>query len=178
MKFVILSGSPHKKGTTNYLLNEFIKGLNENNHEIYRFDAAFKDVAPCKGCYYCKSHDEKCVISDDMDDLYPKLLEADVIVFTTPLYYFTYSAQIKSVMDRFFAIDESFRAEPKKGILIATAGQDSWALSGLEESYHNMLKYLGWSSIGTVLSGLSVDMDSLLKTDSPKKAYDLAKSIK
>jgi multimeric flavodoxin WrbA len=104
-KVTILTGSPHKHGSTFLLISEFIRGLEELGAEIFRFDAAFRKVKPCNTCDRCGLGTSPCVFRDDMRELTPHLLDSDLIVFCTPLYYFGFSAQIKTVIDRFYAID-------------------------------------------------------------------------
>lgn len=69
MKIVVLSGSPHKKGTSSALADAFIQGAQEAGHEIFRFDAAFQDVHPCIACERCHKTDKGCAFQDDMTTL-------------------------------------------------------------------------------------------------------------
>lgn len=86
MKIVVITGSAHKNGTQNCLAENFIKGASETGHEIYRFDAAFKNVHPCIGCDHCYKTGDGCVFKDDMMELNHKLIEADAVVFVSPIF--------------------------------------------------------------------------------------------
>ena len=55
-QIVVITGSPHKNGTTAFMAEQFIEEAENKGHEVYRFDAAFEDINPCTGCYYCKSN--------------------------------------------------------------------------------------------------------------------------
>ena len=101
MKVTVITGSSHKNGTSAMLADKFIEGAKEAGHEVFRFDAAFETVKPCLACEYCSSHNTECVHKDSMEKLNDKLIDADVVVFATPLYYYTVSAQLKAVMHRF-----------------------------------------------------------------------------
>ena len=90
MKIVVLSGSPHKKGTSALLVDEFIAGATEKGHEVTRIDCAFKKVGPCLGCDYCVAHDGQCVQKDDMAVIRPEILAADMIVIASGVYYYGY----------------------------------------------------------------------------------------
>ena len=103
MKVTVITGSAHKKGTSALLADKFIEGTKESGHEVFRFDAAFENVKPCLACEYCSSHDSECVHKDSMSTLSENLIDTDLVVFVTPLYYYTMSAQIKAVIDRFHA---------------------------------------------------------------------------
>lgn len=121
MNIVVITGSPHKKGTSALLADEFIQGAKENGHSIYRFDTAHECVHPCIGCDVCGCGKIPCVFRDSMNELYPKLLEANMVVFVSPLYYHAMSSQIKMAIDRFHGIDDLLRGKAKKAMLIMTA---------------------------------------------------------
>lgn len=96
MKIVVITGSPHRHGTSALLADRFIQGAREAGHEIFRFDAAFQDLHPCLGCDRCRQGDKVCVWKDDMTGLNPHLLAADMIVFASPIYYYDWSAHGRS----------------------------------------------------------------------------------
>ena len=89
MKALILTGSPHMKGTTSFLADEFISAATEAGNETVRFDTAKLDIHPCTGCMHCRKNDGRCVFDDDMQEIYPHLLDADAVVLVTPLEYST-----------------------------------------------------------------------------------------
>ena len=94
MKITVLTGSPRRNGNSACLADEFIKGAEEKGHSVFRFDCAFSQVQPCRACNRC-GMDGPCVIDDDFKQLRPRLIEADMVVFATPMYYFGISAQMK-----------------------------------------------------------------------------------
>ena len=87
MKIVILEGSPHKKGSSNMLAEQFVKGAKEAGHNVEILDVAHMDMHPCIGCEHCGMNGE-CVHSDDNHIIRDTLLESDMVVFVTPIYYF------------------------------------------------------------------------------------------
>ena len=101
MKILVVYGSPHKKGSSYLLANEFIKGVQENHHEVTVFDVAHHHIAPCLGCDHCGMNGP-CIQNDDMSQLRKDMLDHDMIVFVTPLYYFGISAQLKAAIDRIY----------------------------------------------------------------------------
>ena len=103
MKILVITGSPRKNGNSNTLAEHFIKGAQEAGHEVVRFDAAFKEVHPCIGCNRCGMNGP-CVFKDDFEFIRKHIVDADLVAFATPMYYFGISAQIKAVIDRFYAI--------------------------------------------------------------------------
>ncbi len=178
MKVLILTGSPHIRGTTALLADEFCIGAEKAGHDIIRYDAAKSDIKPCIGCYHCRRNDGKCVYNDDMSQIYPHLLAADAVVFVTPLYYFGMSSQLKSVIDRFFSVNAALREKPKQLLLIAACGdRDEWAMDALIAHYHSICRYLNWAEAGMVLAIGSYTREDAEKSDYPKMARNLGETL-
>jgi multimeric flavodoxin WrbA len=177
MKVTVITGSAHKKGTSAMLADRFIEGAIEAGHDIFRFDSAFETVKPCLACDYCSTHNAECVHKDSMEKLYIKLVDADVIVFATPLYYYTVSAQLKAVMDRFHAKNTIISGN-KKAIMLATSyGDDEQTMEGLDRMYELSLRYLNWESVGKVYAKGCPVREVLENTNYPQAAYELGKSL-
>ena len=178
MKVTVITGSPRKQGATALLAEEFIKGAKEAGHDVFRFDAAFEKVAPCLACDRCRADNEKCVQSDSMEKLNPELLAADYIVFVSPLYYFGMSAQIKAVIDRFYAKNSSLMGGKNTVLMSACHASDDWAMPALADHYKTILKYLKWNDGGILLAVGCGERDDIKKTDYPSQAYQMGKKIK
>lgn len=86
MKAVILNGCTRKNGKTEKLLESFIKGLKDSNCEVEIIDAIKTKASPCTGCLSCEKTGN-CVINDDMQDIYKKVEECDIIVLASPVYF-------------------------------------------------------------------------------------------
>ncbi|WP_026881562.1 flavodoxin family protein [Clostridium akagii] len=178
MKVVVITGSAHKKGTSALLADKFMEGATEVGHEVFRFDAAFEEVKPCLSCDYCSAHDSNCVHKDSMEKLNGELATADMVVFATPIYYYTMSAQIKAVIDRFHAKNAIFLGN-KKAIMMATAyGDADWTMDGLDKTFELMLGFLNWKNAGTLYATGCPAREVIEQTDFPKKAYEMGKNIK
>ena len=94
-----------------------------------------------------------CVIDDDMRYIWPHLRDCDVLVLVTPLYYFSFTAQLKTAIDRFFPLNETLKVLPKKACLLATCGnQNKWIAEGLTASYEAMCRHLDLEDAGRVIS--------------------------
>ena len=153
MKVLILTGSPHTHGTTSLLADEVLNGAKEAGHEVVRFDTAKLDIHPCLGCDYCRKNDGQCIYDDDMTQIYPHLLDADVIVLVTPVYYFGLTAQLKRTIDRFYSVNSILLETPKRMLLVAACGdKEEWAIEPLVEHYKAICRYLHWQEGGTVLA--------------------------
>lgn len=177
MKIVLITGSAHRHGTTAALADRFAQGASEAGHEVFRFDAAFQSVHPCIGCDKCRTTGQCAFHEDDMKTLNPHLLEADVIAFVSPIYYFAVSAQIKAVIDRFYANDDALHGGKKAVLITAMADTDMSAASGANASFRETLKYLKWENAG-MLNAKNAATASDLTEEDLKSAYDLGKNLK
>lgn len=101
MKVLGIVCSPRKGGNTEALVEEALAGAKDLGAEIEMVSVADKNIAPCDGCESCVTTG-KCKVEDDMQVLYSQLLEADGIIFGTPVYYWGMAAQAKIVVDRTF----------------------------------------------------------------------------
>lgn len=88
------------------LAESFIRGAKEAGHSVQIIDAAHADIHPCTGCVRC-GYEGPCVQKDDMEAIRRVILDSDMMVFVTPLYYYGMSAQIKTLIDRFCAFNSS-----------------------------------------------------------------------
>lgn len=99
MRAVGLYGSPRPKGNTAQLLDEFLKGCEEQGAEIQKVYLAKFKITPCRACYTCMKTG-RCCIRDEMTSLYDKLEKADIIVLGSPIFFYGLPAQIKALIDR------------------------------------------------------------------------------
>lgn len=176
MKILVITGSPRKNGNSNTLVDNFIKGVEEAGHSVVRFDSAFKNVHPCVACNKCGMNGQ-CVFNDDFEFVRNNIVDADVVVFASPMYYFGISAQIKAVIDRFYAINGQIHV-PKKAVLIMTyADTSAKEAQPIINHYETLLNYLGWSDAGKIIASGVWTEGNVNHTQYPKQAYELGKNI-
>lgn len=176
MKILVLTGSPRKNGNSNTLADNFIKGAEEAGHRVERFDAAFKNVHPCVACNSCGMNGA-CVFKDDFEFVRRHIVDADVVVFATPMYYFGISAQLKAVIDRFYAINGQIH-RPKKAVLLMTYADTSSAeAEPIKSHYRVLLNYLGWQDAGQIIAPGVWPTGAVVRTPYPEQAYELGKNI-
>lgn len=177
MKIVVLEGSPNKNGSSNLLAERFICGAKETGHSVDVIDAAHANIRPCIGCIHC-GYEGPCSQNDDMNEIRQKILDADMIVFVTPLYYYGMSAQLKILIDRFCAFNSSIQRKQMKSALLAAAWNgDNWTFEALEAHYKTLVRYLNLKDQGMVL-GKGCRTPSMTKSSVyPDKAYGLGKKI-
>lgn len=151
MKIVVINSSPHseEQSTSRYLAKKFVDGATSAGHEIFVFDAANEKTNPCRGCDQC-GMDGACIFDDAIEiKLMPQMLRADLLVLVTPLYYFGMSAQLKTVVDRFYS--RTTRLSGKKSMIMATAWNTAdWTMEALKNHYETLVRYMSWQDVGQV----------------------------
>ncbi len=99
MRVLGIMGSPRLKGNTDLLLEEALKGAQSQGAEVEKILVDKLNIAPCQECHGCLK-DGNCIIRDDMDDIYPKLLNADGVIVASPIFFYGLSSQVKALIDR------------------------------------------------------------------------------
>ncbi len=99
-KVLVLSGSPRKNGNSDLLCDEFIRGAVESGNEVEKIRVSEKKIGYCGACYYCQKSGGVCAKKDDMPEILQKMIDADVIVLSSPVYFYSIDAQLKTLIDR------------------------------------------------------------------------------
>ncbi len=180
-KIVILNGSPRRNGNTSSLVKSFTEGAESAGHTVTEFFLQDMNIRGCRGCFGGhSSQDSPCVQKDDMDKIYPAVKESDVVVLASPLYYWNMSGQLRTAVDRLFAIEEG------DGNLLRGHGRSSALLMAAEGSgfedvllyYDHLTEHLKWQNLGHVLAGGNGDIGDIDGKPEIKEAYELGKSIR
>lgn len=100
-KVIIFNGSPRPKGNTHFLTKQFIDGASTNTNNIIYYDANKVNVKNCGGCLRCNLIKRCSITSDDWTEISQNILEADILVFATPIYFHHVTAPLKTILDRF-----------------------------------------------------------------------------
>ena len=99
-KILVLSGSLRIKGNSDLICDEFTRGAKEAENDVDKIHVASKKIAQCLACYYCREHHGECVQKDAMADVLQKMINADVIVPSSAVFFYSITAQLKAVIDR------------------------------------------------------------------------------
>lgn len=179
MNILMLSGSPHRRGSTRRLADAFADGAALAGHDVHFFDVGAQPAHPCLGCMHCRDTADGCVYDDVMREIYPRLLAADLVVLVTPLYYFGICAQLKAVIDRFFAVNGALRArQGVQAILLAACGdKDDWAMDALRAHFSAICRYLGWQERASLLAVGVYTPDDFADSDYLAEANKLGASL-
>jgi len=155
MKILILNGSPTRDGNTLALANAFKDGAESKGHDVTLLNVAHKKVNGCLSCNYCHNQGNgKCVQNDDMQEIYPLVQEADMIVFASPIYYFTMSAQLEAVIHRFYAINHPAKAK-YSALLLSSYSPGVYTASVAQ--YRDMIRYMGIADKGIITADNSTN---------------------
>ena len=174
---LIISSSPRKGGNSETLAASFAKGAEEAGHKVETVYLREKNYGFCKGCLACLKLGH-CVIEDDAVEMAAKMHDPDVLVFATPVYYYSVSGQLKTMLDRanpLFGTDYAFT----KVSLRATAAEDE------SETVEGTVKAVqGWVDCfprcelaGTVFAGGVTDVGEIAGHPALEKAHQMGKEI-
>ena len=177
-KVLILSGSPRRGGNSDLLCDEFMRGAKEAGNEVEKIRVAEKQIGYCTGCYYCKKSGGVCVKKDDMADVLQKMIDADVIVLASPVYFYSIDAQLKAVIDRTAA--RWREVENKEFYYIVTCADDETASAERTlECFRGYADCVEGAKEMGVIYGIGVFEPGTVK-DTPafKEAYEMGRGVR
>ena len=176
-KVLILSGSPRKGGNSDNLCDEFARGAQEAGHEVEKIHVAAKKVAPCSACYYCRDHGGECARKDDMTDILQKMIDADVIVLASPVYFYSIDAQLKAVIDR--TVARWLEVKNKEFYYIVTMADEEHASADTTlacfRGYADCVE--GAVEKGVVIGSGVYEPGKVKATSAMKQAYKMGKTV-
>ncbi len=177
MKIVVLSGSPHKKGTSNTLVEEFVKGASECGKEVEVIDLAHININPCMGCDACGMNGN-CIQKDKGNEILEKILKSDAIVFASPVYYYNVSSQLKMMIDRFYARTMQITNKNLKAAVIMTAwnSDENWTYGAIDKYFDILFEYMHFKDSGRIY-GKGCGTVSMMPKKYYEEAYKLGKEM-
>lgn len=175
-KIVVITGSPRKDGNSFVMTDAFIKAAEAKGHTVIRFDAAMKKVGGCHACETCFKTGKACSFDDDFNIIAPDILDADSVVFTMPVYWYSIPAQIKGVIDRLFSFVVGGKdIAGKECALITCCEEDDMSvMDGVRIPIERSAALMKWKMVGEVLIPGVLNIGDIDKTDGCKKAAALA----
>ena len=176
---LVITGSPRPDGNSALLAQAFIEGAKAAGNEITLVEARKLKIKACIACRTCFTTGTACSFEDDFNALVPMMERADIIVFCTPLYWFTFPAPLKAVIDKLYAFTVGRKnLRGKESILLVCAGLNNMKVfEGLMLSYDMMLNYLKWQK-REIFTVLNVDkIGDIKNTGSLIKAKNIGLNI-
>lgn len=161
MNILILQASPRANGSTAWMAEEYKKAAEAAGHQVTLVNVSKKKIAGCLACEYCHTKGNgACIQKDDMQELYPLMAEAEVLVLASPIYYFAMNAQMQAPIQRMYCVGSP--AKVKKMALLVSSY--SGVYTGAMAEYHDICNYWHAEDSGIV----TAKMDEQ-KTDETKQ---------
>ena len=178
-KIVVITGSPRKNGNSFAMTDAFIQAARQKGHSVTRFDAAMMKIGGCHACETCYQTGKACSFDDDFNIIAPAILEADAVVFTMPVYWYSIPAQIKGVIDRMYALVVGGKdIAGKECALIAGCEEEDMAvLDGVRIPMERTAALNQWKMVGEVLVPGVLEEGAVERTDGCAQAAALADKI-
>ena len=175
-KVLILSGSPRKNGNSDILCDEFARGAAEAGNHVEKIRVAEKNIGFCRACYACRGTGV-CAIKDDMAEVLQKMIDADVLVLASPVYFYSIDAQLKALIDR--TVARWLEVKNKEFYYIVTAAD-----SEKEAAETTLACFRGYADCvdGAIEKGVIYGMGVYEKgkvkdTAAMKEAYEMGRNV-
>ena len=171
MNILILQGSPRANGNSAWMADEYKRAAEAAGHNVTLVNVARKRIAGCLACEYCHGKGNgACVQQDDMQELYPLMAEADVLVLAAPIYYFTLCAQIQAPIQRMYCVNSPAKVK-KMALLVSSYSPGVY--DGAKAEYRDICNYWNVEDSGIVTATIDEQ-----KTDATKqKILELVKNL-
>lgn len=175
-KVLILSGSPRKGGNSDILCDQFAKGAAEAGHTVKKIRVAEKNIGYCRACYACKETGT-CVIKDDMAEVLQEMIDADVLVLASPVYFYSIDAQLKALIDR--TVARWLEVRDKEFYYIVTAADlEKCSAEATLSCFRGYADCVNGAKEMGVIYGMGVyEKGKILDTPAMKEAYEMGKQV-
>ncbi len=173
---LIISSSPRKNSNSDTLCDHFARGAAENGHAVEKITLAGKSISFCTGCHACQKG--SCIHDDDAPEIVRKMLDADVIVLATPVYFYTMCAQLKALIDRSVMVYPKI-TDKKFYYLVTMADTELEKFRGTIEALHGFVACCENSHCAGMVTASGVyEAGAVNATNFCEAAYNLGKSVK
>lgn len=173
MKILALVASPRKGGNTDLLVDQVLQGAQQKGYatdKLYLYDYT---ISLCVDCHVCKKGDRVCCLNDEMDLIYAKMEEADVLVFGTPVYWYGPTAKMKMLLDRMRPFVENKKVKGKRAVVVVPAAEGKEACCPTVEMFRLSFLYLDIELVGVVYSESYDKAEASEHPDELRAAYKL-----
>lgn len=175
---LVVHCSPRKNGNSSMLADEFVRGAQEAGNIVTRIDVGNAKIGGCKACEYCLSHEGECVQKDEMQQFYPALREADVLVYATPMYFYNFPSQMRAFEDRTFCqVGKPFHIK-ETALLLCFEDADASTADAAIGTFRQCSSYCKRDIIGEVVVNNVYEKGAIAGNPGLKQAYELGLSVK
>lgn len=177
MEITVIEGSPHINGASSVLAQRFVEGATEAGHTVNVVEVARLKIGACRACNACGTSGP-CVQKDDMTDVRAKIMASEVVVFVTPNYFCGMTAQLKTVIDRFYSFSSNLKTRNMRAVLIsASADKADWTTDALRVQFDSMCRYLNMQDAGRIMAVGCSSVNQAKASRYMDEAYELGKSL-
>ena len=174
-KILILSASPRKGGNSDILCDQFARGAQEAGHRVEKIRVQEKKISPCLACYGCRGTGV-CVQKDDMAAILGKMVEADVLVLATPVYFYSMDGQLNTLIDR--TLPRYTEIRDKEVYFIATAAAGKGAMERTIDALRGFTDCLPNAEVKGVIYGAGAwQLGEIQGNPAMEEAYQMGKRI-
>jgi multimeric flavodoxin WrbA len=180
---LIVNGSPRKNGNSVILAEQVAAGARAAGAQVESFFLQNMNIQPCNACDACQeTSDGDCIIQDDMQTLYPKLRRADAIVIASPIYWFTFNAQTKLFIDRWYALQGSsgnVLAGKQIGVVLTYGDTDPFTSGAVNaiRTFQDICRYIGADMAGIVYGSATKEGEIRDQPDLLERAFKLGQQL-
>ena len=178
---LVITGSPRKHGNSDLLAEAFMKGARAAGHEVVSFSSAANRVEGCIACDTCWKKGKACSFDDGFDILSPLLEQADVLVLCSPLYWFTFSTQLKAALDKMYAYtvpQGKSKLKIQESVLMMCAAEtEESVFSGAVGTYKEIARFLELKDRGVLLVPSVLGKGDIKRTDALERAEKMGREI-
>ena len=177
-KILVISSSPRKGGNSDIVCDKFIEGANESGHKVEKIFLKDKNINYCTGCGFCNTNDyTKCAQNDDMKEILEKIMNTDVILMATPVYFYAMCGQMKTFIDRCCAMYTKITNKDFYFIMTA-ADENKAALERTMEEFRGFLDCLDGVKEKKAIYAAGVwKKGEINGTSYINEAYEMGKSV-
>ncbi len=178
-RIAVITGSPRKSGNSFAMTNAFIQAAEKKGHIVTRFDAAAMNLSGCRACETCYKTGKACSFEGDFNTIAPAILEADAVIFTMPVYWYSIPSQIKAVIDKLYSFCVAGKDVAGKGcgLIACCEEEDMSVFDGVRIPLERSAALLKWHMIGEVLIPGVLHTGDIEKTDGCQQAAALADKL-
>jgi len=187
MKICAFLGSPRKQGNTYQVLDQVITHAKDLGHKTELVYLQDKKISGCTECFACQKVAGKpgCSVKDDMQELYPKMLDADCILLATPVFCWSFSGQMKAFLDRTYCLEKfagdnsytSLMEGKRSGLIVTAAGDEFEGADLVVEAYRRLSEFRRMKNIGHLVVANILTAQDLSRPDIKEAARKFAGKI-
>ncbi len=180
-KILVITGSARENGNSSLMADALISGAQASGHTVLRFDAGKKNILGCINCDTCfsKGDDKACSFDDVYNEVAPYILTYDTIVFCTPLYWYTFPAEVKAVIDKIYSLVVTKKVSKIQESMLLVCGEreDLPAFDGIIKSYELIAEDRKWTDLGHYIAPGVVNPGDIKKGNQLAKIKEIGRHI-